>query len=105
VLVAEQALGRYLPDGVEVHHVDEDVRNNRNGNLVICQDKAYHKLLHVRARVVAAGGDPNTQALCGWCRLPKAFDQFYRMAKNKSGGVNSRCKACHRAVRNLQREM
>jgi hypothetical protein len=26
---------------------------------VICQDRAYHMLLHMRERIVRAGGDPN----------------------------------------------
>lgn len=99
VLIAERALGRYLPEGAEVHHADENKRNNANRNLVICQDKAYHKLLHARARVVAAGGDPNTQAVCGACRQPKPFSAFYRMADNASTGVNGRCKECHRLLR------
>lgn len=50
VLVAEKALGRYLPDGVEVHHVNEIKHDNRGSNLVICEDQAYHRLLHKRMR-------------------------------------------------------
>ena len=68
IAIAEAALGRPLPDGAEVHHVDHNKRNNVPSNLVICQDKAYHLFLHVRARVVRAGGDPNTQRICHRCR-------------------------------------
>lgn len=94
VLVAERALGRHLPAGVEVHHVDEDQANNGNGNLVICQDKGYHKLLHVRARVVRAGGDPNTQRICATCGVLKPFSAFNRLASNKSDGLQHRCRVC-----------
>src|SRR3990167_9989532 len=52
ILVAEKALGRPLPEGVEVHHHDENRQNNSNSNLVICQDVAYHRLLHVIMRVL-----------------------------------------------------
>lgn len=86
VLIAEQALGRYLPEGVEVHHVDENERNNTKTNLVICQDRAYHKLLHVRSRLVRAGGNPNLEKLCCDCRAVKPLDDFNRMASNKSTG-------------------
>jgi hypothetical protein len=61
VIVAERAFGKALPKGAEVHHVDEDKFNNHRSNLVICQDRAYHQLLHQRARIVRAGGTPNTQ--------------------------------------------
>ena len=60
IVIAETVIGKPLPKGAEVHHVDGDGYNNAHANLVICQDSAYHKLLHVRARVLKAGGDPNT---------------------------------------------
>ena len=58
ILVAEKALGRFLPQGVEVHHVNEKKDDNRNQNLVICENSAYHGLLHKRMkeRAEANGG-------------------------------------------------
>ena len=50
ILVAEKALGKSLPIRIQVHHVDRNGLNNKNNNLVICQDQAYHSLLHVRQR-------------------------------------------------------
>lgn len=52
VLLAEKALGRPLPAGVEVHHVDGDGFHNAPSNLVVCPDHAYHLLLHRRARML-----------------------------------------------------
>jgi len=97
VLIAERALGKPLPDGAEVHHADGIWSNNANSNLVICQDKAYHKLLHVRARVLKAGGNPNTQRICTTCRVVKPFEAFNRMAANKSDGFQRRCRDCQSA--------
>lgn len=77
LLVAERALGKPLPPKAVVHHVDEDKSNNRNGNLVICQDHTYHLLLHTRARIVRAGGNPNTQTMCTMCRRPRDRSEFY----------------------------
>jgi len=54
-LRAERALGRPLPPGAVVHHADGS--RSPDAPLVICQDQAYHLLLHRRMRVKAAGGD------------------------------------------------
>ena len=46
---AERALGKPLPAGTVIHH------HNYKGNdsqLVICQDRAYHRLLHARMRTL-----------------------------------------------------
>ena len=48
ILLAEKALGRYMPPGVEVHHVNFQKGDNGHGNLVICENHAYHFLLHAR---------------------------------------------------------
>jgi len=55
LVMAQRALGKPLPRGCQVHHVDENPNNHTPGNLVICQDQAYHQLLHRRAKVVRAG--------------------------------------------------
>jgi len=97
ILIAEAALGREIPPGVEVHHVDENPLNNSRGNLVICQDKAYHKLLHVRTRIVRAGGNPNTDKVCHDCGTVKPLTEFNVMRANKSTGRQSVCRGCSRA--------
>ena len=70
ILVAESALGRPLPDDVEVHHGDCQKGNDSNGNLVICQDRAYHSFLHQRTRALQACGHAN------WlkCHICKQYD-------------------------------
>ena len=68
VLVAEKALGKYLPKGCEVHHIDENKLNVSSNNLVICQDNAYHKLLHQRQRAFNACGNANFRK-CFHCEL------------------------------------
>lgn len=50
VLVAEKALGKSLPKGAVVHHVDRNRQNNTSTNLVVCPNQAYHLFLHKRMR-------------------------------------------------------
>lgn len=49
--VAEEALGRPLPDKAVVHHMNEKPMDNHTFmNLIICPNQAYHMLLHKRMR-------------------------------------------------------
>ncbi len=93
VLVAEKALGHYLPEGAIVHHVDEDVQNNKPNNLVICQDNAYHRLIHVRMRVVRHGGNPNTDKVCGGCSTAKSKTEFTKL-RRATDGLSPFCSDC-----------
>ena len=54
-IIAENVLGKKLPKGSQVHHVDGDKTNNANSNLVICPNAGYHSLLHKRARAYDRG--------------------------------------------------
>lgn len=56
ILIAEKALGRFLPHRAVVHHANEIEEDNRNCNLIICEDQAYHMLLHQRRRAFLASG-------------------------------------------------
>jgi hypothetical protein len=93
VLVAERALGRPLPSECPVHHFDENPRNNQNGNLIICQDRQYHMLLHVRARIGRAGGDPNFHAICSQCKALKPRAEFFQN-RARLNGLQHRCRRC-----------
>jgi len=88
---AEQALGKRLPFGAEVHHVD-GTKSDRSP-LVICQDRAYHKLLHARTRILRVGGNPNTQGFCGHCQQLKPLEAF-GVDRSQVWGRTSQCKAC-----------
>jgi hypothetical protein len=90
-LRAERALGKPLPKGACVHHADGSRRDD--APLVICQDYVYHMLLHVRMRVVRAGGNPNTQAICTRCKMPKLLSEFADAPSN-SNGRSATCGPC-----------
>ncbi len=50
VVLAEKALGRALPTASEVHHLNENKADNSRRNLVICENREYHALLHQRMK-------------------------------------------------------
>jgi hypothetical protein len=67
ILIAEKVLGKYLPQKSIVHHIDGNGHNNENSNLVICENRAYHQLLHARQRAYNAVGDVQQRpcVVCG----------------------------------------
>ena len=94
-LIAEKVLGKPLPKGAEVHHVlgAGSEANNRNDNLVICQSRAYHALLHARMRVRDAGGNHNTQRICTKCKQVKDRSLFHSDRSNYDG-LRGACMEC-----------
>ncbi len=86
------ALGKPLPKGAVVHHADGST--SATAQLVICQDNAYHRLLHMRMRVKDAGGDPNTDAVCGQCRTAQPLSAFAPAPAVSTGHSN----ICHRCA-------
>lgn len=99
VLMAEIALGKPLPKGALVHHVDENKRNDVPGNLVICQDRGYHQYLHQRTRSYRACGNANWRK-CVFC---KTYDdprnlRIYGNVPQHPRCVNAVHRERHRAI-------
>lgn len=98
--IAERVLGHPLPKGAEIHHVNEDEHDDRHCNLVICQDRSYHRFLHTRRRVLLAGGNPNLDRICSACKQVKPLSEFkQRFRQRHIGGnelVGNSCLLCHR---------
>lgn len=88
---AERALGKPLPPDAVVHHADGTKRDD--APLVICQNEAYHFLLHQRMRVVRAGGNPNTDKICSGCQQLLPLTAFRPSA---STGVQGYCVTCQK---------
>lgn len=66
-LIVEKALGKPLPKGAQIHHVDGNKKNNGPWNLVLCPSDAYHKLLHARQRAIDACGNASYRK-CLFCK-------------------------------------
>lgn len=95
ILVAERALGKFLPPGAEVHHWNEVKNDNRGENLAICEDQAYHKLLHVRMRAWKACGNPNYRK-CVVCKQYDDPSQIYFPPHQTGGYHRSKSVPCTR---------
>ena len=81
ILVAEKALGKRLPKGAIVHHIDEDRTNDLPSNLVICPDSAYHQLLHRRKRAIVACGHADWRK----CQICKKYSPENELKIYSSG--------------------
>jgi hypothetical protein len=96
VLIVEMVLGRTLPRGVEVHHVNEIKTDNRNENFVVCQDRAYHNLIHMRTKAHDACGNASYRK-CVHC---KSYDDPVNMTRtgNPTNGHKHYHKKCRSAA-------
>lgn len=90
ILVAEGALGRDLAEDAVVHHVNGIRSENAGHNLVLCQDRAYHNLIHYRARAREACGH------AGWlkCWICGKYDAPENMWHRYTPQVTARHRAC-----------
>lgn len=100
VLVVERALGKLLRPTASVHHVNEDRTDNRNGNLVACQDNAYHMLLHQRQRALEACGH------AGWrvCRVCRKYDDPANLSIPKKPKQSPAHRSCHAEYERRRRQ-
>lgn len=94
ILKAEKALGKILPENAEVHHHNEIKSDNRNRNLVICQDRTYHCLLHVRMRAKVACGDP-TKRICKFCKQYDSVSNLYVVNGKGKSHYHARCEGIY----------
>lgn len=89
ILVAENILGKPLPTGACIHHNNEDKTDNQPENLVICQDNAYHKLLHLKMVALKECGHADWRK-CKFCQQYDDPNNLYIAPNNK----NIRHRAC-----------
>lgn len=103
-VIAEKALGKPLPAFAVVHHVNEVKHEDTNTNLVICENENYHRLLHLRMRILAVGGNPDTQKICSTCHSLKDRNYFYVNNSNAVDGLQNNCILCAKKHSKAQKD-
>lgn len=98
VWIVEQILGKQLPLGAIIHHVDSDKTNDAKINYVVCQDKSYNNLLHRRERALKACGHASWRK----CKICKNYDDPANLVIGKRTKNGSQS-IYHSECRNLKR--
>ena len=93
--IAEKAIGKRLPKGSHVHHINGVKTDNRGCNLVICQDAGYHFLLHKRQEALDACGNPDLIK----CRICGQYDKADNLYISPGRGYSGHHRKCRQLTR------
>lgn len=85
IVIAVFAFGGPLPVGYEVHHVNERKDDNHPENLIICETRRLHRLLHAV---------PELLEQCEWLGEPDASVRLFRAFEPPGANFCIRCKRC-----------
>ena len=91
--IAEAALGKQLPKGAEVHHINGVHTDNRPENLVICQNRAEHMAIHYRQKALSASGNAS-YVRCVYCKEWGPEGTMYVRRRSRAG-IEARHRPCH----------
>lgn len=96
--IAEVAIGRALPDGAEVHHLNGDGTDNRSENLIILQNRAEHMAMHYRERAYDESGFAH-YVKCEYCKqYDDPANNMYTATRPNGAGFRARHRKCHSAA-------
>lgn len=98
VVIASKAIGYPLPRRAQVHHVNEDPTDNRPSNLVICENQAFHRLLHMRTRALKACGNANWTK-CDLCKQYGPPETMWHDPRRPAHNCHRECNAAYQLSR------
>lgn len=99
IAIAESSLGRKLPKGSVVHHIDGDKGNNKKSNLLVCPSQSYHLLIHKRQRAIEASGNPD-YLRCVFC---KRYDSPDLMYSHRTLNYHRKCRNKHLKLKRMKK--
>jgi hypothetical protein len=101
IYVMEQHLGHLLPKGSVVHHINGVRTDNRIENLVLCESKSSHRILHAQLEALNACGHENWLKCCYCHKYDDPKNLFVRVHKicGTGSSYHTKCNAEYRLGR------
>lgn len=88
-LVAERVFGKPLPLRAVIHHVNGIRNDDRPSNLVVCENRSYHNIIHERQVALKACGNPNWRK----CWICQKYDDPKNLYQKRNGsGEHHKCR-------------
>lgn len=100
-MIVESVIDGLLADTVDVHHVDGNRSNNNKSNLVACENRAYHMVLHQRDRAYKNCGNAGWLK-CGYCGKYSPKQDLY-IHSGGTCGYHRSCSSAYNKKRILSR--
>ena len=97
IQIIERVLGKSLPSNSVVHHINGDKSDNRKANLVLCENLAYHNLLHARMNALKSCKNAKWRKcqFCGQYDDPKNLTQVKRSSGVRGTHYHKQCAREH----------
>ena len=99
ILIAERVLGKPLPGGAVIHHHD-GYSEAAKKKIVICENHAFHQILHARQRALRGGGHANWRK-CKYCHGWDDPTNLYIPSSGKYA-MHRRCNAKYHRLRKIK---